>query len=121
MTGRGCRRGERGLATAELAVALPAVVLVLALCLTAMALGVDHVRAEDAARAAARAASRGEPVEVVRQVAGARAPEGATVTIGRGPEGVVVHVVLPPRVRLLPALPGAEARAEAAWEPGARP
>ena len=48
---RGCRPGERGMATAELAVALPAVVLVLALCLTAMALGVDHVRAEDAARA----------------------------------------------------------------------
>lgn len=121
MTARGCRRGDRGLATAELAVALPAVVLVLALCLTAMALGVDHVRAEDAARAGARAASRGEPAGVVREVVSSRAPEGAEVTIQEGPNSVAVRVVAPARVRLLPALPGAEATAEAVWEPGALP
>lgn len=121
MSARGCRRGDRGLATAELAVALPAVVLVLALCLTAMALGVDHVRAEDAARAAARAASRGEPVAVVREVAAARAPRGAEVIVEAGARSVTVRVVAPGRVRLLPALPGASATAEAVWEPGARP
>lgn len=121
MTTRGCRRDDRGLATAELAVALPAVVLVLALCLTAMALGVDHVRAEDAARAGARAASRGEPAAVVREIAASRAPKGADVRIQTGPDSVSVEVVAPARVRLLPGLPGAAATAEAAWEPGARP
>ena len=121
MNWRGCRRGDRGLATAELAVALPAVVLVLALCLTAMALGVDHVRAEDAARAGARAASRGEPAQVVREIVAARAPAGAEVLIDSGPRAVSVRVVAPARVRLLPGLPGAQARAEALWEPGARP
>jgi hypothetical protein len=118
---RGRRRGDRGLATAELAVALPAVVLVLALCLTAMALGVDHVRVQDAARAAARAASRGETPELVREVAAARAPDGATVTLRTGGQGVSVTVVAAARVRLLPALTGAAATAEAVWEPGARP
>ncbi|GGK57831.1 TadE family type IV pilus minor pilin [Ornithinimicrobium pekingense] len=121
MTRRGRPCGDRGLATAELAVALPAVVLVLALCLTAMALGVDHVRAEDAARAGARAASRGEPVAVVREVAATRAPRGASIIVDAGAEGVVVRVVAPARVRLLPRLPSAEATAEALWEPGVRP
>ncbi len=121
MTGRGRRLRDGGMTTAELAVALPAVVLVLALCLTAMALGVDHVRAQDAARAGARAASRGEPPAVVREVAASRAPAGAEVVVRAGADGVSVRVVAPARVRLLPALPGAEATAEAAWEPGARP
>lgn len=109
------------MATAELAMALPAVVLVLALCLTAMALGVDHVRAEDAARAGARAASRGESVQTVHQAAVSRAPDGAQISVGTGPDGVLVRVVAPPRVRLLPALPGARAEVQAAWEPGAGP
>ncbi len=107
--------------TAELAVALPAVVLVLALCLTAMTLGVDLVRCEDAARAGARAASRGEPVSVVREVVSSRAPDGADVTVDLGDETVSVQVSAPGRVRLLPALPGARASAVALWEPGARP
>lgn len=109
------------MATAELAVALPAVVLVLALCLTAMALGVDHVRAQDAARAAVRAASRGEPTSVVQQVALSRAPKGAEVVVDRGAAGVEVIISAPARVRLLPDLPGARASASADWEPGARP
>ena len=45
--------------SAELALTVPAVLLVLAICLTALSLGVDQVRCEDAARVAARAASRG--------------------------------------------------------------
>lgn len=121
MSGRGRRHAERGLATAELAVALPAVVLVLALCLTAMTLGVDLVRCEDAARAGARAASRGEPVQVIREVVASRAPQGATVQVDPAAETVTVRVEAPPRVRLLPALPGAHASAAALWEPGARP
>lgn len=109
------------MATAELAVALPAVVLVLALALTALALGVDHVRCQDAARAAVRAASRGEPAAVVHEVARSRAPDGARVSLDPGSDGVGVVVEAPGRVRLLPDLPGARASAWAYWEPGAVP
>lgn len=109
------------MATAELAMAIPAVVLVLALCLTAMALGIDQVRCVDAARVGARAASRGEPAQVVRELAEGRAPTGSTVTVEAGPATVTVAVVAPPRVRLLPAVPAAAASAVAVWEPGAGP
>lgn len=109
------------MATAELAIALPAVVLVLALCLTAMAYGIDQVRCVDAARVAARAASRGEPPALVRQLAADRAPEGSVVGIQEGGSTVTVEVSAPARITLLPAIPGAAARAEARWEPGAGP
>jgi hypothetical protein len=109
------------MATAELALAIPAVVLVLALCLTAVALGIDQVRCEDAARVAVRAASRGEPVDVVTGLAAGRAPEGTTVTVDPGRAVVTVTVAAPGRVRLLPALPAARASAVAVWEPGVGP
>ena len=107
--------------TAELAVALPAVILVLALCLTGLALGIDQLRCEDAARVAARAASRGDPTAVVREMALTRAPDGAQVQISPGGEHVEVQVIAPARVKHLSMLPAARARAEAVWEPGARP
>lgn len=49
MSGGG--RRETGSVSAELALAVPALVLVLALCLTGLALATDQVRAVDAARA----------------------------------------------------------------------
>ena len=55
----GERLGEHGMVTAEFAVVLPAVVLVLALSLGALGLALDQIRCVDAARAGARAASRG--------------------------------------------------------------
>ncbi|UFU03405.1 pilus assembly protein [Ruania suaedae] len=68
---------ERGSVTAELAVLLPAVVLVLVIVLTAAAAGAAHVRCADAARAGARAAALGEsPAEVeaiAERLAGGRA------------------------------------------------
>lgn len=109
------------MASAELALVIPSVLLVLALCLTALALGVDQVRCVDAARVAARAASRGEDPGLVRSLAGDRAPAGAEVTVDAGPNGVEVEVVAPARVRLLPGLPPAKASASAVWEPGAAP
>lgn len=109
------------MATAELAIALPAVVLVLALCLTAMAYGIDQVRCVDAARVAARAASRGEPPALVRELAEQRAPANSTVTVSDVAGGVVVQVEALPRITLLPSIPGATGRAEARWEPGVRP
>ncbi|WP_395243834.1 TadE family type IV pilus minor pilin [Agromyces sp. MMS24-K17] len=66
--------GERGSATAELAVALPAVALVLAACLGAVQLGAQQVRltdaAADAARALARGESSGDAAAIANRVAG---------------------------------------------------
>jgi len=60
---------ERGSATAELAVALPAVALVLALCLGAVHVVGRQVRLTDAAADAARALGRGESVAVAHGIA----------------------------------------------------
>ena len=67
--------------TAELAVAIPAVVLVLAICLTGVTAGVDQIRCVDAARVGARAAARGDSPASVREVALAAGPAGARVTV----------------------------------------
>ena len=107
--------------SAELALAVPSVLLVLAICLTALALGIDQVRVVDAARVSARAASRGEDPAVVQELARSRAPEGSTVRVDLDAEKVSVEISAPPRVRWLPALPGARAGAQARWEPGAGP
>ena len=56
MFGRGrarVGRRDRGMVTAELALAVPVVVMVLALGLAAIRVGVDQVRCVDAARLAA--------------------------------------------------------------------
>lgn len=52
--------GERGSVTAELAIALPTVVIVLAACLSGMQLAGQHLIVQDAAAAAARSAARGD-------------------------------------------------------------
>lgn len=78
--------------TAELAVALPAVLLVAALCLVAVSVGIDQVRCVDAARLGARAAARGDPGEVVRAEALRVAPSGAEVSVRTGPTEVSVTV-----------------------------
>ena len=70
--------------TAELAVALPAVVLVLGACLAGVSAGIDQIRCVDAARLGARAAARGDSAAASRAAALAAAPEGAVVTIGAG-------------------------------------
>jgi TadE-like protein. len=114
---RGTR--ERGMATAEFAVVLPAVVLVLALSLGALGLAWDQIRCVDAARAGARAASRGDSAEAVILVAGRAAPSGAEVSIGEAPGLVRVSVVSRPRVAatLLPTWLRASSTASAALEP----
>ena len=50
---------EEGVITAEFAVALPAVTVVLALCLGAASTGVAQLKVEESARTAARAAAAG--------------------------------------------------------------
>jgi Flp pilus assembly protein TadG len=112
----GQRRDDRGSATAELAVGLPAVVVLLLVGLTAV--GAVHTRMAclDAAREAALAAARGEPgVPAAHRVA----PGGAEVTVRVDGDAVTATVRAP--VPLLGLrLPPFSVRASsvAAVEPG---
>lgn len=120
-------RGERdsteaGSVTAELALVLPAVVVVLLVCATLGAAALGQLRCADAARAAARAAAIGEPIAVVEDVARDLAGAGAQVTVTRDGAWLEVRVSRP--VAGGPAWLG-ELRAQGsarAWvEPGAGP
>ena len=68
--------GSGEAATAELAVALPALVLVLAVALAGLDLGVAQVRCVDAARVGARLLARGEPPAQPLAEVRAAAPRG---------------------------------------------
>src|SRR4051794_25004458 len=98
---RGCS-DERGMVTAELAVTMPVLVLLLAVALSAVTVASVRVRAEDAAREAARAAARDD--RVTSAVLAARAAPGSTVRLTvTGDEVVAVATV---RARLpVPFLP----------------
>ncbi len=85
-------RGGEGFATAEVAVALPALVLVLAAALLAVAATGAKVACVDAARAGARAAARGESLAAVRAAVLRVAPAGARTAISRGTDQTRVEV-----------------------------
>lgn len=89
---------DRGMATAELAVALPAVVLVIMAGMTAVSVLTAQLCCVDAAREAARAAARGESAAVVRSVAATAGPADATVTVAGDAEQVTVTVSADARV-----------------------
>ena len=89
------RRGDSGTATAELAVALPGFVVLLAALLFGGSALVAELRCADAARAGARWAARGEPAEEVRRVAGRAAPDGADVHVAVSARTVTVVVSVP--------------------------
>ncbi|HVE62963.1 MAG TPA: TadE family type IV pilus minor pilin [Mycobacteriales bacterium] len=111
--------GQRGSATAETAVVLPVLVLLLTCALWALGAVSVQLRCVEAARAGARAAARGEPADVirsrVREVAGRTADvdlemsaTSATVAVTR-----VVSPPWPALARLLqPLSVSAEARAD---------
>jgi len=97
--------------TAELAVAIPSVVLVLAFCLVAVNAAVDQIRCVDAARVASRAAARGDDATRVRALAAEAAPAGASVqVVGAGGQ---VRVTVSARTGGWGALPGWELTASA--------
>lgn len=89
---------EEGSAAAEFAVALPAAVVVLALCLGSVAASAQYVRLVDAAADGARAAARGDdpglPV--------GRVDAGASVSASE--DGGLVCVSVGGHLRPLPAL-----------------
>jgi Flp pilus assembly protein TadG len=98
-TARDSTARDRGAATAELAVALPSLVVVLLLALHVQLAVSAHLRCTDAAGAAARAAARGETDAVVVAAATAVAPDGAQVEVGRA-DGLV-RVAVSAQVRPL--------------------
>ncbi|WP_255491734.1 TadE family type IV pilus minor pilin [Actinotalea sp. JY-7876] len=69
--------------TAELALALPAVVLVLAALLVTASVAAGQLRCAEGARAGARLAALGEPDATVADVARRVAGEGARVGVAR--------------------------------------
>jgi hypothetical protein len=85
-------RRDRGMVTAELAVALPAVFLVIAAGVTAVSVLTAQLRCVDAAREAARAAARGESAAVVRSAASRSAPAAASVAVSGDRDAVTVTV-----------------------------
>lgn len=117
---RGALSGrDRGMATAEFAVALPALVLVVTFALGAVNLMLDKVRCVDAARDGALVASRGgDGVAAAR----ARAPAGATVTVvTNGSEVRVVVTMRAAPLGLSIGTFGVSATSVAVVEPGPPP
>ena len=80
---------EEGVITAEFAVALPAVTVVLALCLGAASTGVAQLKVEESARTAARAAARGDSEAQIRSAV-SRIDPAQSVQISVSPDDVVV-------------------------------
>ncbi|TYD00224.1 pilus assembly protein TadE [Arthrobacter echini] len=88
----GGRRSERGAVTAEVAVALPALVVLLALVLGTAHLGTVQLRLEEAARAGAREAMRGEGAASVRGTVERLAGQDASVEVTSGAGWTTVEV-----------------------------
>ena len=88
--------------TAETAVVLPVLLLVLAGVVAAVVVVGAQLRCVDAAREGARAAARGEDTTAVIALAGRAAPDGAVVTVGGEEE---VHVAVTARIAPLGPVP----------------
>lgn len=107
------RRADEGSVTAELAVGLPAVILLMLAALTAVSAVITKLECVDAARQAARAAARGDSGTVA---GGRAAPSGASVAVDTSGGRVRATVRAP--VRPLGAhLPTFTVSADAVAEP----
>jgi Flp pilus assembly protein TadG len=106
--------------TAETALVLPVLLLVLAAAIAAVVVVGSQLRCVDAAREAARAAARGDAPGQVTSVAARAAPPGATTSTRTSGDLVTVTVTAPVRP-LGPVLPQVRvsATATAELEPGA--
>jgi hypothetical protein len=107
------RRGERGLVTAETAVAFPALVVVLAIALWGVSAAAAQIACVDAARAGARAAARGEPSAAVRAAVLRAAPPNAQVSVSHDELTTRVVVQAEARPPLRGVLPPLRLRAQA--------
>ncbi|MEU9887281.1 TadE family type IV pilus minor pilin [Sphaerisporangium sp. NPDC051011] len=107
--------------TAEMAVALPSLALVLGAALWALTVVAAQLECVDAARAGARAAARGEPLDAVRHTAARAGPPEATVSVARQPSVSRVTVSASIRPGWAIAVPpiSVSASAVSTTEPGA--
>ena len=106
--------------TAEAALALPVLVLVLAGAVAAVAVLGGQLRCVDAAREGVLAAARGEDAATVRSLVADTAPAGSRVRVD-GPDGDTVTVTVTAEVTPLGAVPWSvwlSASAVARPEPG---
>lgn len=104
--------GQRGSVTAEFALAIPAVILVLLLVVSLAMQGAARVALEDGARAAARELARGESAAVAEQTA--RDTAGAQVEVAVSTDDQYSRVVLTQPVQILGLISiSAQQRAEA--------
>lgn len=101
------RGGERGSVTAELALAIPAVVVVVALAVGALSIASVQVRLQDAAADAARLVARGEDGA---RAAGVIAAAVAGASHGVSHEGELVCVTAKARASAGPVAVPLEAR-----------
>ena len=116
---RGRLRGNAGMVTAETAVVLPVLLLVLAGAVAAVTVVGAQLRCVDAAREGARAAARGEDTALVTALASRAAPDGARTTVAV--DGVTVTVTVTAEVAPLGPVPlrvPVAASAVAQREPG---
>jgi Flp pilus assembly protein TadG len=105
--------------TAETAVVLPVLLLVLAGAVAAVTVVGAHLRCVDAAREGARAAARGEDVATVTAIVGRAAPPDARTHVATG--GDEVRVTVTARITPLGPVPvriTVSAEAVALREPG---
>mgnify|MGYP006891164735 CR=1 FL=1 len=94
-------RGDLGSVTAEVAVAVPTVVVVLAACLGGIAASAVQLRAQDAAADAARVLARGDSAAMAQQhVSGAVG--GAGLRVDRTGDLVCATVTAHPRLLGVP-------------------
>lgn len=103
--------------TAETALALPVLVVLLAVVLSGIRYGIDQVRCLDAARAGARAAARGDSPAAVEAITLRGAPAAADVAVTSRAGLVTVDVRgAAPGAGLLTGLPRPHGRAVAQIE-----
>lgn len=86
------RPSDSGTATAELAVLMPSIVLLLTIVLAAGAAGLGQLKAIDGAQAAVRQLARGEPEDSAKSAAHTVAGNDARVTVHRNGAWVTVEV-----------------------------
>ncbi|MHC6222168.1 TadE family type IV pilus minor pilin [Arthrobacter sp. MMS24-S77] len=86
---------DRGAVTAEFAVVLPAVLLLLALLLAGSAAGITQLRLEEAARAGARALARGDGNSAVDGIVRRLAGDAASAVVSEDGEWIKVTVSAP--------------------------
>jgi Flp pilus assembly protein TadG len=83
---------EAGMVTAETAVVLPVLMVVLAAAVGAVVVVGGQLKCVDAAREGARAASRGEADVVVTELVGRASPSSAATVVAREQDTVTVTV-----------------------------